>query len=142
MKKTVFLPLVLSAALLASPQKAQATLPASEIIHGIEMATQLITAAKPLAKMAYKAVKKGGKDFIRFVKNHRGHHKTKRHPSNEENNLILPSAPALVPVSLPVVTQEPEEKFNTAVLTAPQTYGYSHRVVRYEEETRYFGGSF
>ncbi|NCP63005.1 MAG: hypothetical protein GW748_08105 [Alphaproteobacteria bacterium] len=135
MKKKFILPLVLSTALLATPHKAKAYVPVAEIIVGIELATSIAIAAKPLVKMAYKAVKKGGKDFIRFIKNHRGHHKTKREPLEEES--LIPSyAPALVPMQ-----QDLDERFNTVTFKTP-TYGYSHRIVRYEEETRYFGGGF
>ncbi|HBN22871.1 MAG TPA: hypothetical protein DD412_06515 [Holosporales bacterium] len=140
MKKTVLLPLVLSTALLSVPNTAKA-LPISDIIGGIKVATHIAVTAKPLMKMIYKAVKKGGKDLVRFIKNHRGHHKAKRRPVAEEENLIPPSTPALMPALVPV-KQDLDEKFNTVALIPPQTYRYSHRVVRYEEETRYFGGGF
>tara|TARA_R110002095_G_scaffold209584_1_gene196257 strand:+ start:2493 stop:2921 length:429 start_codon:yes stop_codon:yes gene_type:complete len=142
MLKTLFLSLILSASLLATPNQAKAYVPIGEIIVGLQIATAVAVAAKPLVKMAYKTIKKGAKDIIHFVKRHRANHKQKRDILDEES-FAHPSAPALVYANQVHANQDLDERVNTVALI-PQTYGYSRslKVVRYEEEMTYFGGGF
>ncbi|HBN22869.1 MAG TPA: hypothetical protein DD412_06505 [Holosporales bacterium] len=192
MKKTLFLPLILSIALIISPNKAKAYVPVMEIIIGIQVATAVAVAAAPYVKKLYKALKKKGKKFIAFIKKHRGKNRQDvlededlnrlsapsvlaaanqdleetvnplalipQVPHNggysrtlkvmqEESNFFSPSVPALMPALAPAMMpalSQLEDGFKEVVLGSPVPHGsgYSRKITRYEEETRYFGGGF
>ena len=135
MLKKLFLPIVLSIGLLATPNKAKAYIPIAEIIVIIEAASAIAVAAKPLITMTYKAVKKGVKDVIHFVKRHRSNHK---HKVNfvEEENFTHPYTPIVG-----LENQEWDERVNSVNFT-DQSHRYSPNFVRSEEDVPYFGGGF
>jgi len=65
----------------------------------------------------------------------------------EESNFFTPSAPALMPAlasSMMPALPQLEDGFKEVVLGSPvpHGYGYSRKITRYEEETKYFGGGF
>ncbi len=136
MKKTLFLSIILSLALIIKPNKAEAYVPVVEIIIGIQVATAVAVAAAPYVKKLYKFLKKKGKKFINFVKNHRGKNRVDVLDDETLNRLAMPTI-------LTAANKNLEDKLNplTLVSKAPHSGGYSHTLKRMEEETNYFAPS-